>query len=54
MSDVMTNYAAGNEELTEILGNAILTFEENLIANDFSDCPPWGCSCIAYERCSIW
>ena len=50
MNDVLTNYAAGNDGSTEILESAILTFEENLIANDSDDCPRYGCTCIAYEK----
>lgn len=34
----------------EILSEATLTFEENLITES-SGCDPYGCTCISYEKC---
>lgn len=42
---------AYNIASAEILSDTTLTFEENLIAADSDGCSPYGCTCIAYERC---
>lgn len=49
MSNATMNQAVCNEESSEIFANVILTFEENLIANDSDGCSRYGCTCIAYE-----
>jgi hypothetical protein len=51
MNEVVTSQPAYSEESPEILADATLTFEENLIVEDSGDCPRYGCICINYERC---
>lgn len=36
---------------SEIIREVSLTFEENFIAESSSDCNPYGCTCISYEKC---
>ena len=36
---------------SEIMREVSLTFEENFIAESGSDCDPYGCTCISYEKC---
>lgn len=40
-----------NEESVEILAEATLTFEENMLSGDADECSRYGCTCINYEKC---
>ncbi len=35
----------------EILDDITLSFEENLIGENSINCDPYGCTCIAHEKC---
>lgn len=35
----------------DVLAEATLCFEENMIAEDSDGCSPYGCTCISYEKC---
>jgi hypothetical protein len=51
MKHAITDETYAAEQESEILAAATLKFEENVGVDGVDDCPDYGCTCIAHEKC---